>query len=109
MLQIALALNDTPLDEEFAVMMAWLSRLGQALMKGKRRDFKLLKNGRARITIEYPTLADLIVTVQELDAIRAMSCEDGGQSPAEVRRLDSAHLSSELREVVLRYHMSETD
>ena len=89
------------------MLMAWLSRLGKALMKGKRIGFKLLKNGRARIWIEYPTLADLIVAVQELDAIRAMACEDNGQSVLKARRLDSAHIGSELRELVLRYHTHE--
>lgn len=53
---------------------AWLYRL--ALKFTRPRSFEILTDGRARLTIDYPSLGDLMTLLQDIDALVAMVEED---------------------------------
>jgi hypothetical protein len=62
-------------EQTMSHVIDWLKKLGVALLEGERREFTLLDDGRALLTLRY-RLGPLLTTVVGLDALKAMVLED---------------------------------
>ena len=60
--------------------MTWLRQMGAKLRKGCRQDVTVLADGRARLTVDYQSLPDLLAVLTEIDTIMAMTQEGGVQA-----------------------------
>lgn len=76
-----------------AYVQDWLRRLGHALKRGGQPTVEVLDDGRARLTIGYPSLEAAMAVWKELEALKAMAAEDA-----------MAENEDELFKVVRDYH-----
>ena len=63
---------------DYAFVLVWLRQFGAALSKGHRQRVDALPDGRATLTVEYPSLGHLLEVLQQIDALIAMVAEDAG-------------------------------
>jgi hypothetical protein len=62
--------------DDSAYVFAWLRKLMRALAKGLPDGVELLEDGRARISVVYPSEGDLHYAWLQFQALRAMGAED---------------------------------
>ena len=60
-------------EETFDV---WMLRLGAALLKGRRKNIRMLASGRVELVVEYESLGYMLKVLTELDALKAMASFD---------------------------------
>jgi hypothetical protein len=72
-----------------AYVLGWLSDFGHTLAKGRRQSVDVLADGRTRLVIYYPSLGEVLLAMQEIDALIAMAREHEGATEGDAMAASS--------------------